>query len=201
MDCFTVYCLPGLVPVPRLGKKSLVKCHMSASQVLNARTYYTTLAANNALPDPTFCNHWKPIAFHKCRSRQIVGGAQGFAPISRNLPEKSSKENDLKNMTAFHSILGAFFSNQSTSSTIFPQISPKLAQISPHFPEKELKIHDLQKKKRLHLDFGRHFWNIEALKAILRRFSHILPKFTQIRSKFLGVGFHPLHPHLLHHWS
>jgi len=73
------------------------------------------------------------------------------------LPEKSSKENDLKNMTAFHSILGAFFSNQSTSSTIFPQISPKLAQISPHFPEKELKIHDLQKKKRLHLDFGRHF--------------------------------------------
>jgi len=35
-------------------------------------------------------------------------------------------------MTAFHSILGALFSNQSTSSTIF-------AQISPNLPEKELK--------------------------------------------------------------
>jgi len=53
-----------LVPVPRLGKKRFVKCHISASQVLNAPTYYTTLAANHALPDPTFCNQckpWKPI--------------------------------------------------------------------------------------------------------------------------------------------
>jgi len=40
---------------------------MSASQVLNAPTYYTTLAANGALPDPTFCNQcqpWKPIALN-----------------------------------------------------------------------------------------------------------------------------------------
>jgi len=43
-------------------------------------------------------------------------------------------------MTAFHSILGAFFSNQSTPGTIFAQISHKL-------PEKELKKHDLQKKE------------------------------------------------------
>ena len=50
-------------------------------------------------------------------------------------------------MTAFHSIKGAFFSNQSTSSTIFAQISPKLAQISLNLPEKKLKKHDLQKKK------------------------------------------------------
>jgi len=50
-------------------------------------------------------------------------------------------------MTAFHSILGAFFSNQSTSSTIFDQISPKLAQISPNLHEKELKKYDLQKKE------------------------------------------------------
>ena len=47
-------------------------------------------------------------------------------------------------MTAFHSILGAFFSNQSTSSTIFAQISSKLAQISPNLHEKVLKKHDLQ---------------------------------------------------------
>jgi len=34
--------------------------HMSASQVLNAPSYYTTLAANDALPDPSFCNQCKP---------------------------------------------------------------------------------------------------------------------------------------------
>jgi len=33
---------------------------MSASQVLNASTYYTTLAPNDALPDPSFCNQCKP---------------------------------------------------------------------------------------------------------------------------------------------
>jgi len=77
-----------------------------------------------------------------------------------------------------------FFSNQSTSSTIFAQISPKLAQISPNLPEKELKKYDLQKKKRLHFDFGSHFCKIKAQKAILRRFSHILPKFTHILPRF-----------------
>ena len=90
-------------------------------------------------------------------------------------------------MTAFHSILGAFFSNQSTSNTIFAQISPKLAQIFPNLPEKELKKHDLQKKKRLHCDFVRHFCKIKGYNAILRRFSHILPKFTQILSGFYGI--------------
>jgi len=33
---------------------------MSASQVLNAPTYYTTLAPIDALPDPNFCNQCKP---------------------------------------------------------------------------------------------------------------------------------------------
>jgi len=37
-----------LVPAPRLETKGLVKCHMNASQVLNAPTYYTTLVPNNA---------------------------------------------------------------------------------------------------------------------------------------------------------
>jgi len=43
-----------------LAKKGLVKCHMSASEVLNVPTYYTTLVANDALPDLTFCNQCKP---------------------------------------------------------------------------------------------------------------------------------------------
>jgi len=33
---------------------------MSASQVLNAPTYYTTLGPNYASPDPNFCNQCKP---------------------------------------------------------------------------------------------------------------------------------------------
>jgi len=32
---------------------------MSASQVLNAPIYYTTLAPNGSLPDPHVCNQWK----------------------------------------------------------------------------------------------------------------------------------------------
>jgi len=60
-------CLPGLTPVLRLGKKGLVKCHMSASQVLIAATCYTTLVPNDALPDLNFCSQckpWKPIALN-----------------------------------------------------------------------------------------------------------------------------------------
>jgi len=40
------------MPLPRLGKKGLVTCHMSASQVLIVPTYYITLVLNDALPDP-----------------------------------------------------------------------------------------------------------------------------------------------------
>ena len=209
MDCFTFYCLPGLVPRPWLGKKGLVKCHMSASQVLNAPTYYTTLAANGALPDPTFCNQckpWKPIAFHTCRSRQIFGGAKDFAKISRNLSEKNSKENDLKKMTAFHSILGAYFSNQSTSSTIF-------AQISPNLPEKGLKKHDLQNIRNVcTLISGANFCKINAHKRFCEGFHTFCPNLHRFFPDFKGffphfhqirifwVGSHPLNPHLLHHW-
>jgi len=53
--------------------------------------------------------------------------------------------------------LGAFFSNQSTSSTIFAQISPKLAQIFPNLPEKELKKHELQQKETSTLLFRAPF--------------------------------------------
>jgi len=33
---------------------------MSASQVVNAPAYYTTLAPNDALPDHSFCNQCNP---------------------------------------------------------------------------------------------------------------------------------------------
>jgi len=71
-------------------------------------------------------------------------------------------------------ILGAFFSNQSISSTTFTQISPKRAQISPNLPEKTSAL---------------PFWALffkqnKAHQAILRRFTHILPKFPQILPGF-----------------
>jgi len=40
---------------------------MSASQVLNALTYYSTLAPSDALSDPNFCNQcktWKLVALN-----------------------------------------------------------------------------------------------------------------------------------------
>jgi len=181
VNCFTFYCRPGFVPGPWLGKKGLVKCHMSASQVLNAPTYYTTLAANDALPDPTFCNQskpWKPIAFHRCRSRQIFGCAKDFAQISRNLSEKTLKKMTSTNdCTSFH--FGCIFSNQSTSSTIF-------AQISLNLPEKELKKHDLQKRKRLHFDFGRHFSKIKAHKRFSQDFHTFCPNLHRFFPDFKG---------------
>jgi len=81
-------------------------------------------------------------------------------------------------MTAFHSILDAFFQIKALQGPFLPKFPPNL-------PEKELKKHDLQnEKKRLHFDFGRPFCKIKVYKPILREFSHILPKFTQILSGF-----------------
>jgi len=40
-------------------ENSLVKCHMSASQMLNALTCYTVLAPNDVLQDLNFCNQCK----------------------------------------------------------------------------------------------------------------------------------------------
>jgi len=55
---------------------------MSASQVLNAvnaPTYYTTFAPNDALPDPNFCNQCKP--WKLTTFTQLVDARKsGFAP-------------------------------------------------------------------------------------------------------------------------
>jgi len=59
---------------------------MSASQVLNAPTYYITLAPNDALQDPTFCNEckpWKLIVLHvllKTFTKLVDARKSLFAP-------------------------------------------------------------------------------------------------------------------------
>ena len=110
-------------------------------------------------------------------------------------------------MTAFHSIKGAFFSNQSTSSTIFAQISPKLAQISLNLPEKKLKKHDLQKKRNICTFISGAIF-VKTIKRFCEGFHTFCPNLHRfflgfkgfsrifIKSKFLGVGFHLVHPHL-----
>jgi len=47
-------------PSTTAWEKGLVKFCTSASQVLNAPTYYITLAPNDALQDPDFCNQRNP---------------------------------------------------------------------------------------------------------------------------------------------
>jgi len=95
---------------------------------------------------------------------KFLGMRRIFAQISPNLPEKLQKIDCI----SFH--VGRIFSTQSTSSTIF-------AQIYLNSPEKK-------QKKRLHFDVGCHFCEINAHTAILRRYSHILPKFLQILPGF-----------------
>jgi len=46
-------------PSTTAWEKGLVKFHISASQVLNVPSYQTTLASNDALQDPNFCNQCK----------------------------------------------------------------------------------------------------------------------------------------------
>jgi len=57
---------------------------MSASQVLNAFTYQATLAPNDALQDPNFCNQcksWKLVAMLLKAFRQLMDARKScFAP-------------------------------------------------------------------------------------------------------------------------
>ena len=113
---------------------------------------------------------------HRCRSRQLFGGAKDFCPnfpkLARKiLQRKWPPKNDCISFHVCH-----IFSSQSTSSTIFARISPKFAQISPNLPEKNL-IKTWPQKTSLHFYLECYFCKIEAQKAILQRHSHILPKF------------------------
>jgi len=98
------------------------------------------------------------------RSRKICGGSRDFCSKIFQIKTTSKKQ--------LHFILGAFFSNQNTSNTVF-------AKFPLTCPKKRIKeITSTKHKNCLHFNFGRHFLEIEAHQAILRRFSHILPRFS-----------------------
>jgi len=118
----------------------------------------------------------------------IIGAGAGkflvvrmiFAQTSLNLPEKSSKENDLqkikKKLLHFFSCWVHFLKSKHTSSTIFAQISTNLPEINKK---------NMTSKKTSAVWFGCHFHKIKAYNtAILRCFSQILPIFPQILPGF-----------------
>jgi len=133
-------------------------------------TYLTVdrLSANNK------CNH-------RCRSRQIFGGAKDFCP---NFLKLARKIIFLCMKTAFRMtskkkrlrvILGAIFSNESTLGAI------------------SFKSHTLG------AIFAR---NCREFAKVFTDFARIFRDFNRVstKSKLLGVRLHHLHPRLLHHW-
>jgi len=90
-------------------------------------------------------------------------------------------------MTAFHSILGAFFSNQSTSSTIF-------AQISPNLHDKELKKYDPKKRNVCTLISGAIFVKSKHIKRFCEGFYTFWPNFHRFCANFKGFfpDFHQI---------
>ena len=102
-------------------------------------------------------------------------------------------------------MLGAFFKSRHTSSTIFAQISPKLAKF-PIICPRRIKEHDLQ-KKRLHFHFGCHLYKNQSTYSDFADFltnvaqistdiARILHDFARIftKSKLFGVPLLPSTP-------
>jgi len=68
---------------------------------------------------------------------RFLGVRRNLAQIPQVCPKNTPKKmTSKKQYDSISSHVGCIFSNQSTSSIIFAQISPKLAQISPNLPEK-----------------------------------------------------------------
>jgi len=97
---------------------------------------------------------------------------------------------------SFH--IGNFFSNQSTSSTIFAQISPKLAWKYLNKKTSSLQFWvPFLLNQSTYSDFAKVFTHFAQIST---DFARILRDFARIftESKVVGVRFHPLNPRLLH---
>jgi len=136
---------------------------------------------------------------HRCRSRQLFGGAKDFCPnfpkLARKiLQRKWPPKNDCISFHVCH-----IFSSQSTSSTIFAQISPKFAQISPNLPEKNL-IKTWPQKTSLHFYLECYSVKSKHKKRFCKGIHTYCPNFPTdfarifTKSKILGVRLHPLPP-------
>ena len=121
----------------------------------------------------------KAHTFHRCRIRHIFGGAKDFTKISRNSPEKNCKKITAKKWLHFIPFRAHFFQIKALQAPFLPKFPPNLPKFPLTCPRKNWRnMTSKKKKKHLHFHFGCHF--CKNHKAILRRFSHILPKFTQI---------------------
>jgi len=111
-----------------------------------------------------------PKCIHRCRSRHILGGAKSFCPNISKLARKKSKDNAVV-VTGCKAVQAPFLAKLHPSLPKFVLTCPKPAKLK----------YDL---KRLHFHFGCHFCKINAHTAILRRFTHILPKCLHILRGF-----------------
>jgi len=117
----TLECLPG-----NLIEKNVSACILPQTVISQMRYDLRGIMMSQTL-------------LHRCRSRQIFGGAKDFCPnflklarkkLQRKWPQKKQKNNCVS------SHVGCIFLNQSTLQEPFCQNYPKLAQISPNSPEK-----------------------------------------------------------------
>ena len=97
---------------------------------------------------------------------KFLGVRRIFAQISSNLHEQNSKE------------WAHFFKSKHFKH----HFCPDFPQTCLNFPQLARKRYNknMTSQKSMHFEFRRHFCEIKAHTAILRRFSHILPKFPQI---------------------
>jgi len=103
------------------------------------------------------------------------------------LPEKAPEKKTSKKRRLY--FIGCIFTNKGTSSIIFAQISPKIAQTSPNLPKRTILKHDL--KKSLHVcktktQVYTHFAQIS--------FTHIFPQNHRFCPDFKGfcLDFHQI---------
>jgi len=117
---------------------------------------------------------------HRCRSRQILEGAKDFFPIFPKLARKILQKWPPKKR--LHFIFWVhFFQIKAHQAPFFPEFPPSLSKFPLTCTKITKNIWPPRKtKKSLHFDFGRHFLEINTHQAILRSFSHILPKLPQI---------------------
>jgi len=175
-----------------LNKNELIKPNSFTLRISTSDEYVTTSGVcarffcSTNIFDVIWISSYTSVMYHgnsQVQEQAHFGGCEGFCP---NFPKLARRKLQRKwpQINRLHFIsIWANFSNQSTSSTILPKFTPNL----PEFPltcPKKLNKHHLQKTKHLPFEFGRHFCKIKEQEEILRRFSHTLPKFTQILPGF-----------------
>jgi len=149
----------------------------------------------------------KAHTFHRCRIRHIFGGAKDFTKISRNSPEKNCKKITAKKWLHFIPFRAHFFQIKALQAPFLPKFPPNLPKFPLTCPRKNWR-NMTSKKKRNICTFISGAIFVKTIKRFCEGFHTFCPNLHRfflgfkgfsrifIKSKFLGVGFHLVHPHL-----